>query len=280
MDLTRLGGIQTVSHLLFLVLIIHSIYFFWSYHSSAEGVYDFESPGKNLQQLFDYAKEAGLWVIARAGPYCNAETNGGGLALWGSDGSLGSLRTSDETHHHAWLPWVQQVGKIIAANQITNGGPVILNQIENELQETVHQANHTLVLYMEQIEKAFRDAGVIVPFTHNEKGMRAQSWSTDYQDVGGVSGYPLRSETQANSVGQAVDVYGLDSYPGGLSCTNPNSGFNVVRTYYQWFSNYSFTQPSYLAEFEGGWFSAWGGGTFYDAVRPRLSSWVWRAHQC
>ncbi|KAH8892873.1 family 35 glycosyl hydrolase [Thozetella sp. PMI_491] len=227
-----------------------SIYFFWSYHSSAEGVYDFESPGKNLQQLFDYAKEAGLWVIARAGPYCNAETNGGGLALWGSDGSLGKLRTSDETHHQAWLPWVQQIGKIIAANQITNGGSVILNQIENELQETVHQANHTLVLYMEQIEQAFRDAGVIVPFTHNEKGMRAQSWSTDYQNVGG-----------------AVDVYGLDSYPGGLSCTNPNSGFNVVRTYYQWFSNYSFTQPSYLAEFEGGWFSAWGGGTFYDSCQ-------------
>jgi hypothetical protein len=127
--------------------------------------------------------------------------------------------------------------------------PVILNQIENELQETVHSATNTLVLYMEQIETAFRDAGVVVPLTHNEKGMRSQSWSTDYQNVGG-----------------AVNVYGLDSYPGGLSCTNTNTGFNVVRTYYQWFSNYSFTQPSYLPEFEGGWFSAWGSSTFYDQV--------------
>ncbi|KAK3940357.1 family 35 glycosyl hydrolase [Diplogelasinospora grovesii] len=224
-----------------------SIYFFWSYHSPSKGVYDFESPGKNVQQLFDMAREAGLWVVARAGPYCNAETNGGGLALWGSDGSLGNLRTSDNTYYQAWLPWVQKIGKLIADNQITNGGPVILNQIENELQETVHSATNTLVLYMEQIEAAFRDAGVAVPFTHNEKGMRSQSWSTDYQDVGG-----------------AVNVYGLDSYPGGLSCTNTNTGFNVVRTYYQWFSNYSFTQPSYLPEFEGGWFSAWGSSTFYD----------------
>lgn len=47
------------------------MYFFWSYHSAAEGVYDFETPGKDLQRLFDHAKEAGLWVIARAGPYCN-----------------------------------------------------------------------------------------------------------------------------------------------------------------------------------------------------------------
>lgn len=102
---------------------------------------------------------------------------------------------------------------------------------------------------MEQLEDAFRKAGIVVPLTHNEKGMRSQSWSVDYQNVGG-----------------AVDVYALDSYPGGLSCTNTNTGFNVVRTYYQWFSNYSFTQPSYLAEFEGGWFSPWGDKTFYDEV--------------
>jgi len=86
-----------------------------------------------------------------------------------------------------------------------------------------------------------------VPLTHNEKGQRSISWSTDYQNVGG-----------------AIDIYGLDSYPGGLSCTNVNTGFNLVRNYFQWFSNYSYTQPSYFPEFEAGWFSAWGSGSFYD----------------
>ncbi|KAH8815593.1 glycoside hydrolase superfamily [Xylogone sp. PMI_703] len=223
-----------------------SIYFFWSYHSPSEGVYDFETAGKNVQRLLDYAKDAGLYVIARAGPYCNGETNGGGFALYGSDGSFGSLRTSDERYHQAWLPWVTQIGKIIAANEITKGGPVILNQVENELQETTHSATNTLVVYMEQIESAFRDAGVTVPFTSNEKGERSQSWSTDYEDVGG-----------------SVNVYGLDSYPGGFSCTNINSGFSVVRNYYQWFQNYSYTQPGFLPEFEGGYFTPWG-GSFYD----------------
>ncbi|KAK2045629.1 family 35 glycosyl hydrolase [Colletotrichum somersetense] len=225
-----------------------SIYFFWSYHSASEGVYDFETGGKNIQRLFDYCKEAGLYVIARAGPYCNAETNGGGLALWGSDGRFGTLRSSDERYHAGWLPFIARVGKIIAANQITNGGPVILNQVENEYQQTVYQANHTSVIYMEQIEKAFRDAGIVVPLTHNEKGMRSRvSWSTDYNNVGG-----------------AVDMYGLDSYPGALSCTDPAVGFNVNRGYYQWLQNAAITQPGYLAEFEGGWFSNWGSATFYD----------------
>ena len=126
---------------------------------------------------------------------------------------------------------------------------MILAQVENELQETNYSATDTLVVMMEELKKSLKDAGIVVPLTHNEKGMRSVSWSTDYKNVGG-----------------AVNIYGLDSYPGGLSCINPNSGFNVVRTYYQWFQNYSYTQPEYMPEFEGGWFSAWGGGTFYDDV--------------
>lgn len=223
-----------------------SIYFFWSYHSPVKDVFDFKTGPKDIQKLLDYAKQAGLYVISRPGPYCNAETNAGGLALWTSDGSGGRLRTSDETYHQAWLPWIQEVNAILKKNQITSGGPVILQQIENELTETTYKSDHTLVKYMEQIKKASRDAGIIVPLIHNEKGMRGVSWSTDYNDVGG-----------------AVNIYGLDSYPGGLSCTDPNKGFNLVRNYHQWFSNFSYTQPSFLPEFKGGWFTPWG-GSFYD----------------
>lgn len=69
--------------------------------------------------------------------------------------------------------------------------------------------------------------------------------------------------TFVKNVGGAVNVYALDSYPGGFSCTNINTGFNLVRNYYQWFQNYSYTQPEYLAEFEAGYFTPWG-GSFYD----------------
>ncbi|CAI6088795.1 unnamed protein product [Clonostachys chloroleuca] len=223
------------------------LYFFWSYHSAEEGIYDFETSGKNLQKLFDAAKEAGLYVIARPGPYINAETNAGGYALWGSDGRIGQIRTNDERYRDAWAPYIKKLIPILAANQITEGGPVILVQVENELRQTVHEPDHTLVQYMIKLEEAFRDAGVVVPLTHNEKSMSRQSWSSDFQNVGG-----------------AVDVYALDHYPGALSCTNNETGFVVNRGYYQWFKKTSWTQPEYMAEFEGGWFSAWGSDTFYD----------------
>ncbi|KAF7597434.1 hypothetical protein BBP40_003681 [Aspergillus hancockii] len=230
-----------------------SVYFFWSFHSASEGEFDFKTGAHNVQRLFDYARQAGLYVIARAGPYCNAETSAGGFALWAANGQMGGERTSDEAYYKRWKPWIVEVGKIIAANQITNGGPVILNQHENELQETTYASENTKVIYMEQIAETFKEAGIVVPSSHNEKGMRSVSWSTDYKNVGG-----------------AVNVYGLDSYPGGLSCANPNSGFNLVRTYYQWFQNYSYTQPEYLPEFEGGWFQSWG-GSFYDTCASELS---------
>ncbi|KAG9664585.1 glycoside hydrolase family 35 protein, partial [Aureobasidium melanogenum] len=221
-----------------------SLYFFWSYHSASRDVFDFKSGGKDIQRVIDAAAEAGLYIIARPGPYANAETNGGGLALWTSDGNY---RTSDQTYHEAWEPWMREVNKILVKNQIKEGGPIILYQIENELQETVHKANNTLVTYMEQLEKSVKDSGIVVPLTHNEKGQRSQSWSTDYQDVGGT-----------------VNIYGLDSYPGGLSCTNIDSGFNLVRNYYQWFQNYSYTQPEFWPEFEAGYFQSWG-QSFYDS---------------
>ncbi|GAB7355385.1 hypothetical protein MBLNU459_g5906t1 [Dothideomycetes sp. NU459] len=225
-----------------------SLYFFWSVHSSRPGEFDFETSGKNVQQLLDYAKQAGLYVIARPGPYINAETNAGGFALWTSDGSGGKYRTNDETYYQAWLPWMTEIGGILARNQITEGGPVIAVQSENELSEPYHQADNDIVLYMEQVEKVLRDAGIVVPFTSNEKGQRSRSWSTDYENVGG-----------------AVNLYGLDSYPGGFTCgsSGVNSGFNVIRNYYQWFQNNSFTQPEFLPEFEGGYFTPWG-GSFYD----------------
>ncbi|RAK90054.1 family 35 glycosyl hydrolase [Aspergillus costaricaensis CBS 115574] len=196
-----------------------SVYFFWSYHSASRDAYDYETGAHNIQRLFDMAKQTGLWVIARPGAYVNAQTNAGGLALWGSDGSMGKLRTSDEAYHQAWLPYMRKVGQIIAASQITKGGPVILFQVENELRETSHKPNNTLVTYMEQLESGIRDVGITVPMTHNEQSTRYISWSRNYENVGG-----------------AVDIYGFDDYPAGFLVGNKcdgATGFDVVRTYYQ-----------------------------------------------
>ena len=63
----KAGGYNTVD-----------IYFNWNYHSQKQGEYDF-SGIKDVRKVLQAAKEAGLFVIARPGPFINAEVNAGGL---------------------------------------------------------------------------------------------------------------------------------------------------------------------------------------------------------
>lgn len=107
-----------------------SIYFFWAYHSPNPDTLDFTTAALDIQRLFDYAKEAGIWIITRSGPYINAETSAGGVALWTTTGAWGIHRTDDEKYHEAWLPFITEVGKIFAKNSIVEGGMAILNQHE------------------------------------------------------------------------------------------------------------------------------------------------------
>src|SRR3954463_1060568 len=58
-----------------------SIYFNWGYHSARQGTYDFTGV-RDMDQVLNLAQEVGLYVIARPGPYINAETDGGGFPAW------------------------------------------------------------------------------------------------------------------------------------------------------------------------------------------------------
>ena len=57
------------------------IYFNWNYHSPNQGEYDF-SEIKDVRKVLKAAKDVGLFVIARPGPFINAEVNAGGLPFW------------------------------------------------------------------------------------------------------------------------------------------------------------------------------------------------------
>ena len=58
-----------------------SLYFDWGYHSARKGVYDFTGV-RDMDQVLALAQEVGLYVIARPGPYINAEADGGGFPGW------------------------------------------------------------------------------------------------------------------------------------------------------------------------------------------------------
>ncbi|CAC9893365.1 unnamed protein product [Aureobasidium pullulans] len=90
---------------------------------SAEGIFAWEP-------FFEAATKAGIYLIARPGPYINAEVSGGGFPGWLAR-NPGIPRTRDPRFLNATDNYSRQIGEIIAKAQITEGGPVILYQPEN-----------------------------------------------------------------------------------------------------------------------------------------------------
>ncbi|KXJ91390.1 family 35 glycosyl hydrolase [Microdochium bolleyi] len=200
----------------------------------ADGIFD-------LQPLFDAAKEAGLYLIARPGPYINAEVSGGGYPGW-VQRVQGRLRTNDAAYLEATANYSANIGRIIAENQITKGGPVILYQPENEYQSFVKGYNAPDYEYWENVKKQFEDAGIVVPSINNEAHM---------------NGY-ITTSTPAN-----VDIYGHDSYPVGFDCTRPDIWPTPLAT--DWLAKNNKLAPDSpyaLLEFQGGGFQPPGGKGF------------------
>lgn len=122
-----------------------------------------------FEPFFDAAQKAGIYLIARPGPYINAESSGGGFPGW-LQRLKGQLRTRDQDYLTATDNYVANIGSTVAKAQITNGGPVILLQPENE-----YTGNNSAVVggfpdpeYFAYVKKQYRDAGITVPFISND----------------------------------------------------------------------------------------------------------------
>lgn len=231
-----------------------SIYGHWGYHAASASSLDFSSGAHNFTSILTLAADLGLYVIVRPGPYVNAESSAGGLPLWVTTGAYGSLRNNDPRYTAAWGPYWDAVSRLIAPHLITNGGNVVLFQVENELGEQWEDvATRTPDAaeddYMALLEASARASGIDVPLTHNNPNMNAYSWSRDFSNVTGN-----------------VDVVGLDSYPSCWSCnlsecTGTNGAYVAYRTvdYDGYFADFSPTQPNFMPEFQGGSYNPWGG---------------------
>ncbi len=200
-------------------------YFDWDYSSPAPGVYDF-SGVRDMNEFLNLAQEAGLYVIARPGPYINAETDAGGFPGWLVTQS-GTARTDASDFVAASDQWLSEIDPIIAAHQITRGGDVILYQVENELFHSDTSTDD----YMAELEAKARADGINVPLTDN---------SSDTFE--GTNGSP--------------QIAGYDSYPLGFNCAD-TSAFGTPPTF-----SAEPGMPLMLPEFQGGSYDAWGGSGY------------------
>ncbi|KAI2469735.1 glycoside hydrolase family 35 protein [Annulohypoxylon bovei var. microspora] len=202
---------------------------------SAEGVFAYE-------QFFEAATKAGIYLIARPGPYINAEVSFGGFPGW-LQRIKGHLRTTDDDYLAATDNYIAQIGSIISRAQITNGGPVILYQPENEYTVGV-SIPFPSAKYMQYVEDQARNAGIVVPLISNDAAA-------------------LGRNAPGTGLGE-VDIYGHDAYPVMFDCGNPSTWppLALLGTYHQIHELQSPLTPFSLVEFQGGAYDPWGGPGF------------------
>ncbi|QJD86964.1 beta-galactosidase [Cohnella herbarum] len=108
------------------------VYFPWNYHESAEGEWSFEGE-RDVEAFLRTAKEIGLWVVARPGPYICSEWDGGALPAYLLAGEAMKLRDNDPVFLRYVSRWFDRIMPILRDYQIDNGGNIIAVQLENEL---------------------------------------------------------------------------------------------------------------------------------------------------
>ncbi|HKE92917.1 MAG TPA: beta-galactosidase, partial [Povalibacter sp.] len=238
-----------------------AFYFDWGYHTPRRGVYDFTGV-RDMDRLLQIARDVGLYVIVRPGPYMNAEITRGGFPGWLVT-QAARARTDAPEYVAAADEWLTQINAIISRHQLTDGGGnVILYQIENELDLTspAHQR------YMRHLRDKVRADGITVPVFHNDKG-RNGYWVPD-------------SSTVPDVVHGPVDLYAFDAYPGGGCNTDATPGVPNQAPDFGLYSaggarggaTASPATPPFTAEFGGGWFDFWGSNNTYPCTAIRNGS--------
>ncbi|WP_328745103.1 beta-galactosidase [Streptomyces sp. NBC_00285] len=108
------------------------VYLPWNFHETAPGRWDFEGR-RDVAAFLDLAQEVGLYVIARPGPYICSEWDGGALPAWlGLDPDL-RVRQYEPRFLAQVTAWFDRVLPLLAERQYPAGGPVLMVQLENEL---------------------------------------------------------------------------------------------------------------------------------------------------
>ncbi|MGW0707203.1 beta-galactosidase [Streptomyces sp. NPDC002643] len=109
----------------------------------------------DLPRYLGLAKEEGLHVLLRPGPYICAEWDGGGLPSWLTTDPDIRLRSSDPRFTDALDRYLDILLPPLLPYMAANGGPVIAVQVENE-----YGAYGDDTAYLKHVHQALRSRGI------------------------------------------------------------------------------------------------------------------------
>jgi len=112
------------------------VYVFWNLHEpaydfSGKHVYNYQGRA-NITQFLEAAKNGGMFINLRIGPYACAEWSFGGVPTWILHDPDVVIRSSNANWEYYMKSFVDEISDVVRPYLAMNGGPIILAQIENE----------------------------------------------------------------------------------------------------------------------------------------------------
>jgi beta-galactosidase len=191
-------------------------YVAWNAHAPTPGAFLLDG-GLDLGRFLDLVAAEGMYAIVRPGPYICAEWTNGGLPGWVLAES--GVRRNDPAFVEAVAGYLGALAPVLVPRQVTEGGPVILVQVENEYGAYGDDKD-----YLRTLVKLLRGIGITVPLT------------TVDQPVGSML-----------ADGSLPELHATGSFGSHVT-----QRLRALRAHQP-------TGPLMCSEFWDGWFDSWGG---------------------
>ena len=248
----------------------------WNLHERREGEFDF-SGLLDIEKFIETAEKLGLLVILRPGPYICAEWDFGGLPSWLLSYPDIALRCDDPLYLEKVKPYYRELLSRIRPHLCTNGGNVIMVQVENE-----YGSYGDDKVYLQKIVDIYRENGIdCLLFTSDgtAKWMLSGGTLPDVLAVANFGSYTDQiltlNEFQKDRplmCGEFWDGWFDHWYEAGTQLRPIDDIIKEIEKFFDFGASFN------LYMFHGGTnFAFWNGANHTDKYLPTITSYDYRA---
>jgi beta-galactosidase len=195
-------------------------YVFWNLHELEPGRFDF-SGNLDLAAFIRAARDEGLQVILRPGPYVCAELDFGGFPAWLLRTPGLRVRSMDPRFLSATQRYFRRVAQEVAPLLSSRGGPILMVQVENEYGSYGDDRD-----YMAAMQRQLREAGFDLPLFTSD--------------------------------GPDPTLLDRGTLPGVTAVVNFNGGVQDTQEAFAQLAAFRPQVPRMSGEYWAGWFDHWG----------------------
>ena len=124
-----------------------SLCLMWNYFESEPGIFDLTTERRDFVRFIKLCQQEGMWVYLRPGPYVCAEWDLGGMPAYLLRDPTIRVRTKDDPRYmQAVQRYMDAIGPRLAPLMASQGGPILMMQIENEYASFGHDLDYLLRL--------------------------------------------------------------------------------------------------------------------------------------